>query len=116
MIAFVLINFSSNNVVASSISVLDLDQSQSRSLLSSPQSYLGSLSSDDAKHIRSVLIPAYQKGFRIIFVIGAALAAFAFFLACWLMPQVTLKRDDDEKLKEEGKKRINGELDEEKSG
>lgn len=32
------------------------------------------------------------------------------------MPEVGLKRDDDEKLKEEGKKRINGELDEEKSG
>jgi hypothetical protein len=32
------------------------------------------------------------------------------------MPQVTLKRDDDEKLKEEGKKRINGKLDEEKRG
>ncbi|KAJ5465199.1 uncharacterized protein N7458_000885 [Penicillium daleae] len=105
-----------NNVVASSISVLDLGQSESRLLLSSPQSYLSSLSADDAKRIRSVLIPAYKKGFRIIFIIGAALAAFAFFLACWLMPQVTLKRDDDEKLKEEGKKRIIGELDEEKRG
>jgi hypothetical protein len=109
-------DLSSNNVVASSISVLDLGQSESRLLLSSPQSYLSSLSADDAKRIRSVLIPAYKKGFRIIFIIGAALAAFAFFLACWLMPQVTLKRDDDEKLKEEGKKRINGELDEEKRG
>jgi hypothetical protein len=63
-----------------------------------------------------VLIPAYKRGFRIIFLTGAALASFSFFLAFWLMPQVTLKRDDDEKLKEEGKKRIKGELDEEKRG
>lgn len=106
----------SNNVIASSISALDLDQSESRSLLSSPQSYLSRLSADDAKRIRSILIPAYKKGFRIIFVIGAALAASAFFLAFWLMPQVALRRDDDEKLKEEGKQRMNGELDEENSG
>lgn len=101
--------------MASSISVLDLNQSESRSLLSSPQTYLSGLSDNDAKHVRSVLIPAYKKGFRIIFVIGASLAALAFFLAFWLMPQVGLRRDDDEKLKEEGKKRIKGELDEEKS-
>jgi predicted MFS family arabinose efflux permease len=61
------------------------------------------------------LIPAYKKGFRIIFLIGAGLAAFAFVLAFWLMPQVTLKRVDDEKLKEEGRKRVKGEkTDEEK--
>lgn len=51
----------------------------------------------------------------IIFIVGAALSAVAFGLAFWLMPQVTLKRADDEKLKEEGKKRVEGELvDEEK--
>lgn len=32
------------------------------------------------------------------------------------MPQVGLKRADDETLKEEAKKRINGEQDEEKRG
>ncbi|KAJ5175337.1 uncharacterized protein N7482_001214 [Penicillium canariense] len=105
-----------NNIIASSISVLDLDQSESRALLSSPQTYLSNQPADDAKRIRSVLIPAYRKGFRIIFIIGAVLAALAFFLAFWLMPQIGLKRDDDEKLKEEGKKRVNGELDEEKRG
>ncbi|CEJ55374.1 Putative Permeases of the major facilitator superfamily [Penicillium brasilianum] len=110
----VVTSFRKNNIVASSILVLDLTQSESRSLLSSPQSYLSGLSENDAKHVRSVLIPAYKKGFRVIFVIGAALAAFSFFLAFWLMPQVGLRRDDDEKLKGEGKKRINGELDEEK--
>lgn len=61
-----------------------------------------------------MLKPAYQKGFRIIFIVGASLAAFAFFLAVWLMPQVGLNRADDQALKEEAKKRLNGELDEEK--
>ncbi|KAJ5412009.1 uncharacterized protein N7487_006368 [Penicillium crustosum] len=103
-----------NNIVSSSISVLNLDESQSRSLLSSPQSYLSKLSAEDAEHVRDVLTPAYQKGFRIIFIVGASLATFAFFLAVWLMPQVGLNRADDQALKEEGKKRLNGELDEEK--
>lgn len=56
--------------------------------------------------MRSVLIPAYKQGFRIIFIIGGALSAFAFFLAVVLMPQVTLKREDDEKLKQEAKERM----------
>ncbi|KAJ5675689.1 hypothetical protein N7462_008586 [Penicillium macrosclerotiorum] len=105
-----------NNVVASSISVLGLDQADSRSLLSSPQNYLSSLSAEEAKNIRDVLIPAYKKGFRIIFIIGAVLAALAFFIASWLIPQIGLKRVDDEKLKEEGKKRMNINHDEEKKG
>lgn len=103
-------NRPSNNVVASSVSTLNLDDSESRSLLSSPQTYLSKQSATDAAKIRSVLIPAYKKGFRIIFIIGAALAAAAFFLAVWLMPQVGLKREDDEALKEEAKKRIGGEI------
>ncbi|KAJ5966473.1 hypothetical protein N7481_013187 [Penicillium waksmanii] len=105
-----------NNVLGSSISSLSLGDSESRSLLSSPQNYLSKQSPEDAEHIRSVLIPAYQKGFRIVFIIGASLSALAFFLAWWLMPQVGLKRADDEQLKEEAKKRVNGELDEEKRG
>ncbi|CAG8908557.1 unnamed protein product [Penicillium egyptiacum] len=105
-----------NNIVSSSISVLDLDKSQSRSLLSSPQSYLSKLSAEDAEHVRDVLTPAYQKGFRIIFIVGASLATFAFFLAVLLMPQVGLNRADDQALREEAKKRLDGELDEEKRG
>jgi hypothetical protein len=111
-----LINQYRNNIVSSSISVLNLDESQSRSLLSSPQNYLSKLSAKDAEHVRDVLTPAYQKGFRIIFIVGASLATFAFFLAVWLMPQVGLNRVDDQALKEEAKKRLNGELDEEKRG
>lgn len=106
----------SNNVITSSIATLSLDQNDYRSLLSSPQSYLAKQSPSRADHIRSVLIPAYKRGFRIIFIIGASLAAVAFFLACWLIPQVELKRPDDDALKEEGTKRVRGERDEEKRG
>lgn len=104
-------DISSNNVIASSISTLGLNESDSRTLLTSPQAYLAKQSPERAGHIRSVLVPAYQKGFRIIFIVGAALAALAFFLSCWLMPQVGLKRSDDEALKLEGKRRVRGELD-----
>ncbi|KAB8260355.1 major facilitator superfamily domain-containing protein [Aspergillus pseudonomiae] len=98
-----------NNLITSSISSLGLTQSETRSFLSSPQNYLSKLPQEEAEHARSLLIPAYRKGFRIIFLIGAALAAFAFVLAFWLMPQVSLNRADDEKLKEEGRKRVKGE-------
>ncbi|KAE8385764.1 MFS drug transporter [Aspergillus alliaceus] len=95
-----------NNLIASSISSLNLTDSETRSFLSSPQNYLSKLPQQEAERARSLLIPAYKKGFRIIFIICASLAAFAFVLAFWLMPQVTLKRADDEKLKEEGRKRV----------
>ncbi|KAH8430008.1 putative MFS drug transporter [Aspergillus melleus] len=104
-----------NNLISSAVSSLGLSDSEKRSFLSSPQNYLSQLPAKEADHARSLLIPAYQKGFRIIFIIGAALSALAFALAAWLMPQVSLNRDDDEKLKQEGRDRIKGESsDEEK--
>ncbi|KAI1283513.1 major facilitator superfamily domain-containing protein [Xylaria sp. FL0933] len=93
-----------NNIVANTISSLSLSDESAKSLLSSPQSYLSSLPADEAEHVRSVLIPAYRHAFRVIFILGASLAAFAFVLAFLLMPQVELSRPDDEKLKEEGRK------------
>lgn len=47
-------------------------------------------------------------------MIGGALAALAFFLSWWLIPQIGLKRADDEALKVEGEKRVKGRLDEER--
>ncbi|KAL5355915.1 major facilitator superfamily domain-containing protein [Aspergillus floccosus] len=99
-----------NNVIGSSISSLGLSDSEQRAFLSSPQNYLSKLPVDEAEQARALLIPAYKRGFRIIFLIGAALAAFAFVLAFVLMPQVGLKRDDDEKLKAEGRMRVKGEI------
>lgn len=97
-------------MVGSSISSLGLSDSEQRAFLSSPQNYLSKLPADEAEHARALLIPAYKRGFRIIFLIGAALAALAFVLAFVLMPQVGLKRDDDEKLKAEGRMRVKGEI------
>ncbi|KAH7004519.1 major facilitator superfamily domain-containing protein [Fusarium venenatum] len=93
-----------NNVLADSLSSLNLGDHESKTLLGNPQSFLDTVSSNEAKRIRSVLIPAYRQGFRIIFVIGAGAASLAFILAFILMPQVNLTRSDDSRLKEEGRR------------
>ncbi|RSM02273.1 hypothetical protein CDV31_010993 [Fusarium ambrosium] len=93
-----------NNILANSLSALDLDSKDTKTLLGNPQTFLDTVSSSEAERIRSVLIPAYRKGFRVIFLIGASVAALAFVLAFVLMPQVDLARPDDAKLKEEGRR------------
>lgn len=95
---------SRNNIVSGALSTLSLSDEAAKSLLNAPQTYLSSLPADEAEHVRSVLIPAYRHAFRVIFILGASLASFAFVLAFGLMPQVELSRPDDEKLKEEGRK------------
>lgn len=81
----------------------------------SPDGYLAKLPKEEADNIRAMMTPAYQAGFQLIFIVGAALAAFAFVLAVFLMPQVGLQRPDDEALKAEGKKRVQGQSDEERN-
>lgn len=81
-----------------------MDQASSKTLLSNPQTFLTSVSPQEAERIRSILVPAYRQGFRVIFLVGASLAALAFVLAFVLMPQVELTRSDDAKLKEEGRR------------
>ncbi|KAI5865203.1 major facilitator superfamily domain-containing protein [Durotheca rogersii] len=93
-----------NNIISSSLSRISFDDETFRDLLSNPQSYLSSLPVDEAQRIRSILVPAYRSGFRVIFLVGASLAAFAFIIAWFMMPQVELARPDDEKLKEEGRR------------
>lgn len=83
---------------------LDIDSNDRKTLLGNPQTYLGSVSDDKAGRVRAVLIPAYRKGFQVVFITGAALCAFAFAIAFFMMPQVALSRPDDAKLKEEGRK------------
>ena len=55
--------------------------------------------------IRKVILASYTKGFRVIFILGAALAVFAFLVAFFLIPQVELVRSDDAQLKEDGRAR-----------
>ncbi|PPJ50779.1 hypothetical protein CBER1_07462 [Cercospora berteroae] len=93
-----------NNLVASGVRSLNLDEQDTTALLKSPQAYLNDRQHLDANRVREVIIPAYRQGFRIIFLIGASLAALAFVLCFVLMPQVELDRPDDKQLKEEGKK------------
>ncbi|KAI1197785.1 major facilitator superfamily domain-containing protein [Nemania serpens] len=93
-----------SNIVASALSELSLSDEDEASLLSSPGTYVSSLPVSEADHVRSVLVPAYRHAFRVIFLLGSSLAAFAFVLAFFLMPQVELSRPDDEKLKEEGRR------------
>lgn len=90
--------------MAHSLSTLELSDKDSKALLRSPGKFLSEASEQDAAKIRSVLIPAYREGFRVIFLLGAGLAALAFVIAFILMPQVDLSRPDDVKLQEEAKR------------
>ncbi|KAH8818580.1 MFS general substrate transporter, partial [Flagelloscypha sp. PMI_526] len=49
-------------------------------------------------------ILGYYKGFRIVFYVLTGLASFGFILAATLMINLDLDRDDDEEMKEEGRK------------
>ncbi|CEL02348.1 Putative Cephamycin export protein cmcT [Aspergillus calidoustus] len=98
-----------NNLLATALTSLSLTATEQKSFLSSPQTYLSTLPAEEADRVRALIIPAYKRGFMIIFVIGAALSAAAFGLAIGLMPQVGLGREDDEKLKAEGRRRVKGE-------
>jgi hypothetical protein len=82
---------------------LDLEAEPRNDLLRNPQQYLSTLSDVDAEHIGAALAPAYRRSFKIIFQLGAGIAAFAFFVAVFLMPHIDLARPDDAKLKEEGR-------------
>ncbi|KAL4733517.1 major facilitator superfamily domain-containing protein [Aspergillus similis] len=95
-----------NNLILTSLSPVHLSPSEQKSFLASPTAYLSTLSGTEATRIRNLLIPAYRRGFRIIFIIGAALAALAFGIAFALMRQVGLEKGDDEKLKVEGRRRV----------
>jgi hypothetical protein len=71
--------------------------------LSSPQAYLDTISVDKALQVRARLTPAYQEGFRIIFLVGAASCGLAFFTVLFMMPQLELS-EPDAKIEEEGRK------------
>lgn len=93
-----------NNLVRNSITSLNIDPNETVIILKSPEAYFSSHSGPETDQIQQAIIPAYRKGFRTIFLIGAALAAVAFVVAFFLMPQIDLDRPDDQKLKDEGKR------------
>lgn len=92
-----------NNAVRSSLTPYGLSRNQIQLLLDSPERFSEANADQEMEVLRLALRAAYQKGFRIVFVVGAVLNGVAFVAAWFLMPQVELARPDDEKLKEEGR-------------
>ncbi|KAK5988874.1 Citrate exporter 1 [Cladobotryum mycophilum] len=92
-----------NNIQAHSLSSLGFDRGTLKTLMSNPEMFLNTVSATEADRIRSVLIPAYRRGFQTIFIVGASLAALAFVIALVLMPQVELSRPDDAEVKANGR-------------
>ncbi|PYH98952.1 MFS general substrate transporter [Aspergillus ellipticus CBS 707.79] len=72
-----------------------LSSTEKRLFLASPTIYLSQLPPDEAQQIREMLIPAYRAGFRVVFIVGAVLAAVAFAVAVGWMPQVGLSEGDE---------------------
>lgn len=92
-----------NNAVRARLVPYGLSSSDIQSLLDSPERFRESNGDQRTELLRLALSSAYQKGFRIVFIVGAVLNASAFVAAWFMMPQVELARADDEKLKEEGR-------------
>lgn len=93
-----------NNAVRNSLTPYGLSRSQIQLLLNSPARFEAANTGPDMEVLRLAVSSAYQKGFRIVFIVGAVLNAVAFVAVWFLMPQVELSRPDDEKLKEEGRR------------
>ncbi|PSS25431.1 hypothetical protein M430DRAFT_133859 [Amorphotheca resinae ATCC 22711] len=103
-----------NSCILNAISspALGLSPSEINAILNDP-SFSGSvLSSNSAAHrvdVSATVLAAYQRGFRIVFIVGAALAALSVLLAAVLMPQIEIKhekkvKEDEEKGKEDEEK------------
>lgn len=94
----------SNNSVGSILADFGVPESSFKKLLNQPTEFIDSnFDDDEGERIRAALIVAYRRGFRTVFILCAALAAFSTLVVISLMPQVNLDRPDDEKLKQEGK-------------
>lgn len=52
-----------------------------------------SLVSGNGSEVADVILDAYKRGFRIVFILGAALAALAFVFSALLMPQIEIKHE-----------------------
>ena len=70
-------------------------------MIYSPSSFHSDQQREDVNRI--FFLEGYLRGFRIVFLIGASLAVLSFIVAWFLMPELGLKRDDDQRLKREGK-------------
>lgn len=94
-----------NNAVRETLTPHGLSGAAIQLLINSPDLFRHEYGDERTNSIRVDLKSAYVKGFRIIFIVSAVLNALAFVAAWGLMPQVELNREDDNKLKDEGKRR-----------
>lgn len=87
------------------------------SIINDPLSFLSKKDGTDQNSaaIRDALIDGYKRGFQAMFWVMAGLAGLAFLMAFFLMPQLTLDRADDKKLKEEAKAELKKEAEDKKS-
>ncbi|TGZ80667.1 MFS drug transporter [Ascodesmis nigricans] len=93
-----------NNHLVDALQPLGLSSSEIVVIIDSPLSRLDGTPHDD--RLRMAVLDGYRHGFRIIFILGAALAALATLLAFWLLPNIPLDRNDDEEQKTIAKLRI----------
>ncbi|QRW26721.1 major facilitator superfamily transporter [Rhizoctonia solani] len=54
----------------------------------------------------AIVIDGYRLGFRTLFIVCASLTAFAFFTTLFLIPHISLRRDDDKALKAQAKEEL----------
>lgn len=98
-----------NNAIRARLAPYALSRPEIRLLLDSPDLFRDefnfTLGEQQTRNLMIDLASGYRQGFRIVFIVGAALNGLAFVAAWLLIPQVELNRDDDEKLKEEGLRR-----------
>ncbi|TKX23168.1 MFS transporter-like protein 77 [Elsinoe australis] len=94
-----------NNSLRGKLDGLGLGEEDVRRLLNARDS-VGELTRGVAEReeVRAAVVEGYKSGFRVIFISLAGLAGFAAVLAAVLMPHVSLVREDDERLKAEGRK------------
>ncbi|KAJ7470927.1 major facilitator superfamily domain-containing protein [Mycena latifolia] len=93
-----------NGILENYVSKLDISPELRRSIVDNPVSARSGLSPD----VLARVIAGYHAGFRTTFIILASLAGFAFFVALALMSHRDLHREDDAKLKAEGKAFVMG--------
>ncbi|KAG8631837.1 hypothetical protein KVT40_000977 [Elsinoe batatas] len=94
-----------NNTLRLSLQRLNLSAEDIRLVLNARDSINDLTSSTQGREeLTRAVLAGYKDGFRIIFLSLAGLATFATLLAMWLIPQITLDREDDKKLKAEGKR------------
>jgi hypothetical protein len=93
-----------NNAVYKALAPHGLPKSAIQLLINSPDLFSKTYGEQRTNGLRIELSSAYRRGFRVIFILGAVLNALAFVAAWFMIEQLDLKRDDDEQLKQEGKK------------